>query len=145
MIDLTIVLLGIIILFTVLIVFRLTFSLKICALCGAVFLTWLILLILLYSDNIINPILVAILMGGSIVGSIYVLEQKMPKKYQLFKLPYFLTLVSVAYFVLTKEVILTAVIILCSMWSISLLIHAGEQVEKFKILGRKITECCKKW
>jgi len=145
MIDTTLVLIGITVLFALLIAFRSVFSLKVCALCGAVSVTWLTLLILFYLDYVIDPVLVALLIGGSVVGSMYLLEQKLPEKYQLFKLPYFLMFVSLAYFVVTKSMSVSVMVLLGVVWLIALLIHVGGRVEKLKIVGRKIIECCKNW
>jgi len=145
MINITLVLIGITILFALLIAFRSVFSLKVCALCGAVSVTWLTLLILFYLDYVIDPVLVALLMGGSVVGSMYLLEQKLPEKYQLFKLPCFLMFVSLAYFVVTKSTSVSVMVLLGVVWLIALLIHVGGRVEKLKIVRRKIIECCKNW
>lgn len=145
MIDISLVLIGITVLFAILVALRSVFSLKICALCGAVSIIWLTLLLLFYVGYVINPILIALLVGGSVVGGMYLLEQKIPEKYQIFKLPYFLTLILVAYFVLTQGVDVYVLIVPGVVWLIVLLIHTGRRVEKFKVVGRKIIECCKNW
>ncbi|MEX0918897.1 MAG: hypothetical protein WDZ85_02960 [Candidatus Paceibacterota bacterium] len=145
MIDLTLSLIGITILFVIFIALRSVFSLKVCALCGAVSVAWLTLIVFFYAGDEINPVLIGLLMGGSIVGGMYLLEQKLPAKYQLFKLPYFLTLVSVAYFILTKKIITEAVFVLLLVWFSFSLIYLGGRAEKLKFVGRKIIECCKNW
>lgn len=145
MIDVTLTLIGIVILFALFILVRSISSLKVCALCNAVFVTWITLLILLYLDYKINLVFTGLLMGGSIVGVMYLLEQKISKKYQLFKLPFFVTLVSLAYFFLEKNIFIGPIIITLLLWLIITLIHKGKNIKSFQVLGRKIIECCKNW
>jgi hypothetical protein len=145
MIDVTLVFIGLVTLFAIFIALRSTFSLKICALCGAVSFSWAVLLILFYLKQEIDPVLIALLIGGSIVGFMYVLEQRLSEKYQLFKLPFFLTLISVAYFILERNVILNTVIVILLIWIFITFIHLGQNIKKLGILGKKIIECCKNW
>jgi hypothetical protein len=145
MIDITFVLIGIVVLFALFIVLRSIFSLKVCALCGAVSLTWIVLLVLLYLDYEINPVLTGLLMGGSIVGVLYLLEEKLSEKYQIFKLPFFLTLISLAYFIIMQTIFVNTVSVILSIWLLAVFIHAGRQTKSLKVLGRKIIECCKNW
>ncbi|MEX0931880.1 MAG: hypothetical protein WDZ88_03975 [Candidatus Paceibacterota bacterium] len=145
MIDITLVLVGITILFAVFIALRTVFSLNICALCGAVFLVWLTLLVLFYLDYAIDPVLVALLMGGSIVGSMYLLEQKLKEEYQLFKLPYYLTLVFIVYTMLVNKIYVGAVVVFGLVWLVTFLIHVSGSTGKLKAVGRRIIECCKNW
>ena len=145
MIDITFVVVGIIVLCAVFILLRSVFSLQICALCGAVSLAWITLLILLYMGFEIDPLLIGILMGGSIVGFMYILEQKLPEKYQLFRVPFFLTLVSSVYFILERKIFMDTVSVVSLVWLFTLIIHTKQHTEKIRMLKRKIIECCKNW
>lgn len=145
MIDITYIFLAITILFALLIGLRSLFDLKICALCAAVSTTWIILLVMFYAGIFNNPILLGILMGGSIVGAMYFLEQKLSEQFQIFKLPFFLTLVSVAYFAILQRFAFEVVVIPTLLWILMGAIHAGRNIASFKTLGRKIIECCKNW
>ena len=80
MMEITYIFLAITILFALLIELRSLFDLKICALCAAISTTWIVLLVMLYVGIFNNPILLGILMGGSIVGAMYLLEQKLSEK-----------------------------------------------------------------
>lgn len=53
---------------------------KVCAICAAVSLTWLSLLILWLTGFKIDPLVIAILMGQSIVGIMYQAEEYFEKK-----------------------------------------------------------------
>lgn len=56
-------------------------SKKICAVCGAVSLNWIVLLLLSYLKMFDNKILIAILMGQSICGAMYLFEKSAAKKW----------------------------------------------------------------
>src|SRR3989344_2486368 len=71
---------------------------KFCALCAAVTVTWLSFLIVFYNNFFQDKTILAILMGGTVVGVLYVLW----RKYKFFLLPIFLTLVAIAYFIIEK-------------------------------------------
>lgn len=145
MIDFVFILIGITILFSVLVALRSLSSFKACALCGAVSLTWITLLILFYLNYEVNPVLIGILMGSSVVGLMYLLEKKLREKYQIFKLPFFLTFISLAYFLIEKSIEFSVVIFLALIWAFLIGIHSSRDTSKLKMLGRKIIECCKNW
>tara|TARA_Y100001958_G_C21101391_1_gene451233 strand:- start:151 stop:588 length:438 start_codon:yes stop_codon:yes gene_type:complete len=145
MIDMTLILIGITALFGIFIALRSIFSLKICALCASVSLTWITLLFLFYLGYEINPVFVGILMGGSVVGVMYFLEQKLPEKYQLFKLPFFLTLVSLSYFVIEQTIDIGVIVTFLVLWLLMVFIHISHNIKSFRVLGRKMIECCKNW
>lgn len=143
--DITFVLIGIIILFSVFVALRSIPFFKVCALCGAVSVSWIVLLFLFYLGYEIDPVLIGILMGGSIVGFMYLLEQKLPERYQIFKLPFLLSLISVAYFLLVKNVVLSTVVICVAVWILSATLYIGIETKSLRSLGKKIIECCKNW
>lgn len=145
MIDIVFIFLAITVLFTLLIGLRSLFNLKICALCGAVFSTWIVLLVMFYVGIFNNPVLLGILMGGSVVGTMYLLERKFPERFQIFKLPFFLTLVSLTYSVLVRSFAFEAVTISVLLWVLIGVIHASRNTATLKALRKKIIECCKNW
>ncbi len=58
---------------------RKKFHIDICAVCVAVSLTWIVLLIMLFSGIYQDKLLIGILMGQSIAGSMYAFEKKFQK------------------------------------------------------------------
>ena len=52
------------------------FSLKLCPICAGVSLTWLGLLLLRYTGNVVDTVALGILMGGSVVGMAYTVDKK---------------------------------------------------------------------
>ncbi len=147
MIGIEIVFIGIVILFALFTLLRSLSLVRVCALCASVFTSWVLLLILSYTTYRyqVDGVLVGILMGGSIVGSMYLLEEKMKERYMLFKLPYFLTLVLVGYALLTGTLSLKALGVVALLWLVMILVHFGRRREKMRVLWRKIIECCKNW
>ena len=145
MMDIVFILLAITVLFALLIGLRSLFNLKICALCGAVSTTWIILLVMFYGSVFNDPIILGVFMGGSVVGAMYLLEQKLPEHFQIFKLPFFLTFVSVAYLALMRSFTFEVVVIPVLLWICMGAIYAGRNIASLKTLGRKIIECCKNW
>lgn len=60
--------------------FHKKFGFKVCAICAAVGLTWVVLLILRFSGFVVDSLLIGILMGESIVGIMYLFENKAKKR-----------------------------------------------------------------
>jgi len=143
--DVAFIFLAITVLFVLFVGLRSLLSLKICALCGAVSFTWIILLAMFYIGIFNNPVLLGILMGGSIVGAMYVLEQKLPERFQIFKLPFFLTLVFATYFAILQSFAFEVAVIPFLLWVTMGVIYTGRNINSLKTLGRKIIECCKNW
>lgn len=145
MMDIFFIFLAITVLFALLVGLRSLFNLKICALCGAVSTTWIVLLVMFYGSVFNDSIILGVLMGGSVVGAMYLLEQKLPEHFQIFKLPFFLTFVSVAYLALMRSFTIEVVVIPVLLWVCMGAIYAGRNIASLKTLGRKIIECCKNW
>ncbi|MBI4140833.1 hypothetical protein HY485_03265 [Candidatus Woesearchaeota archaeon] len=105
----------------------------VCALCGAVVLTWLGLLFASYSDTVV----IALLMGGSVVGITYVVSEKFP----LFRLPVFLTLLFVAYSVIKLSFDARSVVLIVLLW----VLFTAVFLYKNNKLIEKIVACCRNW
>jgi len=63
---------------------------NLCVLCSAVILTWITLLSMYYAKIFDEKVIIALLMGGTIVGIYYWCSNKIP----FFRLPLFLTLLT---------------------------------------------------
>ena len=141
------ILIALTVLFVFYIVLRFVLKLKVCALCASVSTTWLGLLVMKLFGFEIDPLIMGILMGGSAVGIMYLLEKKMSEKYSILKFPFLLTLFTLTYIVLTDfgEGLLIYLIILF-LWVVFLTVFLmGENVEVFKKIGNKLIEFCKNW
>lgn len=134
---------------------------KICAICAAVSLTWLSLLILWLAGFNIDPLVIAVLMGQSIVGIMYqteeYFEQKKLKKFWLVRI-LIITLGTLSVYLLLKKiwfsflvVVLISLVLALILW---LVILKGkgkkEKIEKtnkafgnaVSDLEKKLEDCC---
>ncbi len=117
-----------------------------CALCGAVFLTWVVLLALYFMGSFENKIIIALLLGQSTVGLFYLLEKKVAEPLKLFRLPFLLTLIVLAYMMLTFSPFTgTLLLVLGSLWLVFVVLYLSRQNQKLKTLTEKIIACCRNW
>lgn len=145
MIDIATIVISITALFVLFVGARAVFSLNVCALCAAVSLTWIILLGLSYTDYPVDPVAVGILMGGSVVGTMYTLERKVPERIQMFKLPFLATGIVAAYFLIVQHITIEATGIVALLWVGAGAIYVGRNTPSVKTIGQNIIECCKDW
>lgn len=135
------VLLGIILLFFLFLIMKNLFnSKKICAICLAVSIAWIVLLSLYFLEIFTNKTIIAILMGQTSIGLFYFLNEKLG----IFKLPFILTAISIIYFIL-EEIGLKVIYLLISLWFIFLVIYIFKTNKNFGVFANKLIECCKKW
>ncbi len=129
------------------VIFRKTSSVKVCAICSAVSLTWLVLLLILWTKGSVDPLILGILMGGSAVGAMYYLSAKIPERYQLLKFPFLVSLFWVAFRVVRgiEAAILKEIILLGGMWIIFGAIFLLYQHNRLRDIGKRLMECCKDW
>lgn len=146
MTDLTTTLIVLTILFILFIALRSIFKMQICALCAAVSTTWILLLALLYMGKEIDQTLIGILMGGSAVGLMYYLENKLPDKYHLFKFPFLITLILLIYLLLSQDTSNSRFYIdLTSLWAVFIALYFLRHRKAFNGAVKKLIECCKNW
>lgn len=113
-----------------------------CALCGAVSLTWFVFLILYFAGLFHDKIILALLIGGSVVGFLYFVGKKVSDSLKLFRLPLFLTLVIVAYSIIQlpadwKNILL----FIGGLWTIFTVMF----LYKNNKIVQKIIACCRDW
>ena len=124
--------------FFLVLIFNTLFKKNICAVCGGIFLTWILFLVLHYLGYFQNQIILALLIGGTVSGVFNLLKSKLG----LFKLPFILTLFYLGYLLLTKSFNLYIIYLLLSFWLIFGLIYI---LLKNKNFLQKLIECCKDW
>lgn len=133
-------------LFILLLIVKAITKQKFCVLCASVSLTWVTLLILYWLNRFNEPLLIAVLMGGSVVGIYYLVEKKTKEKLHIFRLPFFLTLVFVVYLLIgfTDQIFLS-VIFFILLWLIFILIYFYRNHSTIRRLADRIIACCKDW
>ena len=119
-----------------------------CAICAAVSLTWMTLILAeLLADISTDPIVLAVLMGGSVVGSMYYLGARLPREYQIFKLPFILTLFWAVHRFLSdfSGVEFREIALLAAVWVVYALVFLLYRKPGWKEAGNRLIECCKNW
>jgi len=109
----------------------------VCVLCTAISLTWGTLLVLYWSGVRIDPVLLGILMGQTVLGVYYLIK----KKYPLFQLPALLTLTFVAYVAIVGYDGHGPMLFLVVLWMLFFLFTNNTFVN----VAKHIAECCKRW
>jgi hypothetical protein len=120
---------------------------SLCAICFSVFAAWLLGLLLYFLDQTfigIDPLILALLMGGSAVGILYYLESVLPEKFFVFKLPYLLSAFAFFYFVLKLKINLSVAVFIIVLWAIFGLVFLFRNKTAGKLFKR-IIECCRNW
>lgn len=140
-------LIALVILFPVGIFLKKAFP-KLCAICFATSGAWMLGLgyLIIYGSNIktVDLLSVAILMGGSVVGSMYYLGSRVKKSWNIFRLPYLVTLLALTYMVLARQSYLELTLGVVVLWVLFLTIYLLRHT-KLRTWSKKIIECCKDW
>lgn len=119
---------------------------KICVLCTAVGLTWVSLLVLYWLRIFQDMLIIALLMGSTVLGIFYIAEKHVADKWKFFRLPFYLTLVIAGYSLLgIPEDLVAAIIWLAGLWGLFLIIFSYRNNEKTNSFVKKMIECCRNW
>jgi len=123
-----------------------TYFPKVCALCGAVSMTWMTGIVYWFIKGIyiIDQLSLAILMGGSAVGFIYYLSSKSKPNFDFFKFPLLVTFFVVMYYILEASLYINTIIYLVALWVLFLIVFFLRNKNSGSFF-KKIVECCKSW
>lgn len=141
----TIILIGIVVLFFILLALKNIFNIKkICVICVSVSLMWIVLLILYFLKIFNDKIIIAILMGHTSLGIFYIWEKKVRKNALIFRLPLLLTFIFIIYSVL-ESFKFDSLIFIIALWVLFFIIYLFRTKKSIGKFVNKIIECCKKW
>lgn len=146
--PISITILSIIILFIILLVLKRLLSIKFCVICTSVSLTWMLLLVLYWLGKFPYPVLIAVLMGQSVVGVYYLLEKKLAEKYYVFRLPFLLTATVIVYLLLkiaNLQEMFLAVSILFVLWLLTGLLYLYRHNRRVGKIFKQVIACCRDW
>ncbi len=145
--EIVVAFLGIALLFGTMVLIRSKYALQWCAICMAVGLTWLTLLILFWTGRFQNVTLLALLMGQSVVGVFYVVEKQVAEPWRLFRLPFLLTLTAAAYSVLALRWAVLAPVygLLLVFWLGFLGVFLARANRTWKAVAQRLIDCCRGW
>lgn len=119
---------------------------KVCSICVSVSLTWFVLLVLFWKGIFSDKVIIGILIGQSSLGIFYRLEKKVKERVKVFRLPFLLTLILIAYSLIEGFAYgLNVLIFLGVLWILFIVIYVYGSDSKTGGLVRKLVECCKKW
>ncbi len=118
---------------------------NICALCLAVVITWVSYLILYWWGLFQNKIIIALLMGNSMLGLFYLVEKSVPASWKIFRLPAYLTMLFLALLILGEQELPAMGILIGMLWIIFFVLFYGQGNSRFRSWSEKIIKCCKNW
>ena len=143
--QLTVIFISIPLLFALLLLVKELFSMRICALCASISLTWIVLFILLKIGIFGNQLIVGIMIGESITGIYYLIEKRAQEHWKIFLLPFFLTLTTIGYTALAETIPLGVILTIAALWAIAFCAHQFRERPQLKEIAQKIIQCCKNW
>ncbi len=118
-------------------------SIKVCVLCGSIFVTWTALLVLYRTNHFHDSVLLSLLMGQFITGLYYFLEKRVSPLLRIFTLPFFLTLTTVFYFAITfTKDLFPPLLVLFGLWIGAYIIFAWRNDPGKKQLSDAVMNCC---
>ena len=83
-------------------------------------------------------------MGASITGVFYFLESHIEEKLKIYRLPFFVTMIAIVYFLISKLIIET-IYLLIILWLVFIFMYLFQNNQTLRGISKKIIECCKKW
>lgn len=140
--ELFVAFMAILALFPVLLFFKKITSFRFCVLCASVSLTWLGLLFLYWVGRFDDTVVLALLIGQSIVGVYYVAEKRLANKFMVFRLAGLLTMTFVAY-VLLSGFDATVFVLLAAAWLLSGILYSYRNSSRLKTTVDHIVACCR--
>ncbi|PJC52731.1 MAG: hypothetical protein CO030_01340 [Candidatus Magasanikbacteria bacterium CG_4_9_14_0_2_um_filter_42_11] len=132
--------------FVLLLVIKKYTAWQFCVLCASVSLTWMSLLVLYWLASFADPVLIAVLMGQSVVGIYYLLEKKVPESLLLFRFPFFLTATALVFVMLGyAPTMMRSLFLLVLLWFITIGMYAYKSNPKVQQIIEEFMNCCKNW
>lgn len=119
---------------------------NICAICMAVSLTWISLLVLFWLGLFDDKTLIALLMGQSILGVFYLFESLVNENYKIFRFPFLLSLIFFGVIILQLEYAkVNSLIFILVIWVIFFIIYIYRKNKALNSWFNKIIDCCRRW
>lgn len=118
---------------------------SVCAICLSIGGTWLGLLAMYHLSTFNDPVILALLMGGSVIGVYYMVERRVPEQLTIFRLPFLLTLFLMAYSAIVLSIAIPSFIVVGSVWVAAGLIFALQDKPAIRRTAKSIIDCCSKW
>jgi len=119
--------------------------LTICSICIAVSFSWIGLLALRQLGWFNNDIILAILLGQSVVGIYYLWERHARREWLIFRLPMLLTLSLAAWILVSTKIDIAIIVVVGLIWLFHGLLYYYRTRPKVKSHVDKLIDCCSRW
>jgi len=120
--------------------------LKFCVVCVTVGLTWLSLLVARLLGYTVDPILIGVLMGESVIGLYQLIEKMAPVVWQIFRWPYIITMTVIVYLVVgVRSGAWLAILLLILLWVVWGSVFALREFPSIKKITERLISCCRDW
>ncbi len=116
-----------------------------CALCAAVSATWLIFLLGAIAWGVPVRSIVAIMVGQSAVGLMYMAAKKIPEDFLVFRLAYICLALVLSALIGGIPAGRLTLSIITGLWIISIILYLYRKNPLVRALFEKIISCCKNW
>ncbi len=130
-------------LFLVILGIKKIFSIKVCALCGSIVLTWIGLLLLYRTGYFRDAVLLGLLMGQSVTGLYYAVDKRVMPALRIFTLPFFLT-VTVTFYgaIVGNDSTMLPLVVLLVLWVSAYIVFAYHNDPGKKSISDAVMNCC---
>ncbi|MBI5622008.1 hypothetical protein HY933_04055 [Candidatus Falkowbacteria bacterium] len=119
---------------------------KFCVLCVSVSATWLGLLGAYWLGLFPYRELIAVLMGQSVVGLYYLAEKRLPADWQIWRLPFLLSLTVLAYAALgLVRLWFWPLAVLAAVWLLTTGLYYYRDSTRLRQTFERIVACCRDW
>ena len=143
--DAALIFLGISLVFYAVLALKPVLKLSVCSICAAVSLSWVTLLALRAFDWYSNDVLLALLMGMSVVGGYYLWERHAKSDQLIFRLPVLLSLAYFAWSAVTLQLDPALFALIATVWLLHGLLYVYRNSPSIKPRVDKIIACCSNW
>ena len=120
-------------------------KLSVCSICAAVSASWIALLVLRALEWFENDMLLALLMGMSVVGGYYLWERHARKEQLVFRLPFLLSLAVAAWSTIQLRLDYSLFAVVGLVWLIHGLLYLYRNNPSIKPRVDNIIACCSNW
>lgn len=132
-------------LFAVIVAIKRWLPFDVCAICTSVSTVWVMLLALYHLGAIVDATVIAILMGLSSLGIYYAVERRVPERLLLFRLPFLLSLVVIAYTLILMTVPVMVLGVLGLLWFGFAVIYVSRRNVRYSVVVKRLIDCCSGW
>lgn len=135
-----------VVVFAILLALKGVSKLRFCVMCLSVACVWIGLLLVYWFARAVDPVLLALLMGQSITGLSYFVENRIEERWLVFRLPFVLTLTLAFYSAISGGFALAGPAdVIATIWLAAFALFAKRHSGVLASLARQVIACCRDW